>query len=66
MASKAHRAKVPQEWTTWNPTIGNKPKKEELTTSMELAWRLKHTEPKSLRNGPHGTPPSATNPRRRN
>jgi hypothetical protein len=34
------------------------------TTSMELAWHLKHTEPKSPRNGPHGMPPSATNPRR--
>ena len=27
MVSKAHRAKVPQEWTTWNATIGDKPKK---------------------------------------
>ena len=32
MASKAHRAKVPLEWTTWNATIGNKPKKEELNS----------------------------------
>ena len=36
------------------------------TTSRELAWHLKHTEPKSLRNGPHGMPPSATNPTRGN
>uniref|UniRef100_A0A2N9HDK0 Uncharacterized protein n=1 Tax=Fagus sylvatica TaxID=28930 RepID=A0A2N9HDK0_FAGSY len=27
MASKAHRAKIPQEWTTGNATIGDKPKK---------------------------------------
>jgi hypothetical protein len=32
MASKAHRAKVPQEWTTWNATIGDKPKKGELNS----------------------------------
>ncbi len=32
MASKAHRAKIPQEWTTWNATISNKPKKGELNS----------------------------------
>ena len=32
MASKAHRAKVPQEWTTWNATISNKLKKRELNS----------------------------------
>uniref|UniRef100_A0A2N9F9E1 Uncharacterized protein n=1 Tax=Fagus sylvatica TaxID=28930 RepID=A0A2N9F9E1_FAGSY len=32
MASKAHRAKIPQEWTTWNATIGDKPKKGELNS----------------------------------
>ena len=32
MASKAHKAKVPQEWTTWNDTIGDKPKKEKLNS----------------------------------
>ena len=32
IASKAHRAKVPQEWTTWNATIGDKPKKGELNS----------------------------------
>ena len=32
MASKAHRAKVPEEWTTWNATIGNKLKKRELNS----------------------------------
>uniref|UniRef100_A0A2N9H975 Uncharacterized protein n=1 Tax=Fagus sylvatica TaxID=28930 RepID=A0A2N9H975_FAGSY len=32
MASKAHKAKVPQEWTTWNATIGDKPKKGKLNS----------------------------------
>jgi hypothetical protein len=32
MASKAHRAKIPQEWTTGNATIGDKPKKGELNS----------------------------------
>ena len=32
IASKAHKAKVPKEWTTWNATIGDKPKKEELNS----------------------------------
>ena len=29
---KAHKAKVPQEWTTWNATIGDKPEKRELNS----------------------------------
>jgi hypothetical protein len=32
MASKAHKVKVPQERTTWNATIGNRPKKKELNS----------------------------------
>ena len=32
MAPKAHKAEVPQEWTTWNATIGDKPKKGELNS----------------------------------
>ena len=32
MAPKAHKTEVPQEWTTWNATIGDKPKKGELNS----------------------------------
>ena len=32
IASKAHKAKVSQEWTTWNATIGVKPEKGELNS----------------------------------
>ena len=32
IASKAHKAKIPQEWTTWSATIGDKPKKGELNS----------------------------------
>ena len=32
IASQAHKAKAPQEWTTWNTTIGDKPKQGELNS----------------------------------